>query len=80
VSVATVSGLRLRASEYPGPQYVLAARCGIHPTTFSEYCRGTRVPSNRHLAAMAEVLGCPAEELLEQIKVSPSSTPPATAT
>lgn len=46
------------------PQYLVAAKAGIHPSTLSQYCRGQKAIAVHHLQRLAVVLDCPAEALL----------------
>lgn len=68
-SRVTITRLMYKLSQVPEPNYVIGALCHIHPTTMSDYARGKRDMSPKHLNALCTLLECEPEEILGLIEV-----------
>lgn len=59
-----ITKLAARLQDFPGPQYITAARAGIHPTILSNYKQGKASIPRHHLDQLARVFECEPEELV----------------
>jgi hypothetical protein len=60
--------LRLLLDQSPEPQYAIAGKLQIHPTTLSEYANGKKVPHWRHQLLLAKYFNLKHEsELMETV-------------
>lgn len=59
-----ITKLRQIVLESHKPQYVMAADAGIHPFTFSCYCRGVKDIKVNHLKALCNLLKLPPEDVI----------------
>ena len=59
----TLSKLRARVEADPRRQWVIAAACGINPTTMSFYIRGHRAYTQEHLLALCKEFECDPEDI-----------------
>jgi transcriptional regulator with XRE-family HTH domain len=60
--------LRILLDQDPLPQYVIAGKLQIHPTTLSDYANGKTAPSWRHRLLLAKYFKLKHEsELMEDV-------------
>jgi transcriptional regulator with XRE-family HTH domain len=59
----------LKLQQIEQPNYQIAAAAKIHPTTLSQYARGTKPISASHLIALCRLFECDAEDLLGNVEV-----------
>lgn len=64
---ARTTRLRVLLVTAPVAQYVVAAACGIDPSTLSNYSLGRFTPSAGHLAALADYFGVPVEDVMGDV-------------
>ena len=61
--------LRILLDQDPLPQYVIAGKHQIHPTTLSDYANGKKAPDWRHRLLLAKYFQLKTEEeLLEEVE------------
>lgn len=64
-----VTRLMLKLMSVQQPNYQIAAAAGIHPTTLSEYSRGKKDISAKHLVALTKLFECEPEEIMGSVEV-----------
>lgn len=64
-----ITKLMLKLQTTSEPNYVVGASCGIHPTTLSQYARGNKDISPKHLIALCKLFQCEADEIIGNVEV-----------
>ena len=60
----SISNLKIKLLESDQPAYVVAAKCGMHPSQLTRYALGTEQIRPGHLRALAKYFKCPQREIL----------------
>jgi transcriptional regulator with XRE-family HTH domain len=68
-----VTRLLFKLQQIPEPNYVIAASMGIHPTTLSNYARGRKPISPKHLEQICRTFECEPEDVMGMIEVELAS-------
>lgn len=68
-----VTRLLFKLQQIPEPNYVIAAAMKIHPTTLSDYARGKKPISAKHLEQMCRILECEPEDIMGLMEVEIAS-------
>ena len=64
-----VTRLMLKCMSVQQPNYQIAAAAGLHPTTLSQYSRGKKDISAKHLIALCRLFECEPDDLIGTIEV-----------
>jgi hypothetical protein len=64
-----ITKLMLKLQQVEQPNYMIAAVAHIHPTTLSQYARGLKPISAKHLVALCALFECQPDELLGETLV-----------
>lgn len=64
-----VTRLMLKLMSTEQPNYIIGAAAKIHPTTLSQYARGQKEISSKHLIALCKLFECEPDELLGEQEV-----------
>jgi transcriptional regulator with XRE-family HTH domain len=68
-NIVTITRLMLKLQQIEQPNYQIAAAANIHPTTLSEYARGKKPISAKHLVSLCRLFSCEADEIIGNIEV-----------
>jgi hypothetical protein len=60
----TLTNLKIKLLEADVPQYMVGAKCGIHPSQLSRYALGQDEIKPKHLRALCKFFHCRQAELL----------------
>ena len=64
-----VTRLMLKCMSVQQPNYQIAAAAGIHPTTLSQYARGVKPISSKHLLALCALFECDPDAIMGTVEV-----------
>lgn len=64
-----ITKLMLKLMSIEQANYKIAAAAGIHPTTLSNYARGTKDISAKHLIALCRLFECEPDDVMGQVEV-----------
>lgn len=64
-----ITKLMLKLMRVEQPNYQIAAAAHIHPTTLSQYARGQKPISARHLIALCKLFACQPDDLIGDVEV-----------
>jgi transcriptional regulator with XRE-family HTH domain len=68
VPTVSITRLKMLLLDADQPQYQVAAKCGIHPSTLSDYALG-KEPSVDHLRALCKYFKCRQQDILGWVEV-----------
>lgn len=60
----TITNLKVKLLEADQPQYMVGAKCGIHPSQLSRYALGQETIKPKHLRALCKYFKCTQKALL----------------
>jgi hypothetical protein len=60
----TITNLKIKLLEADLPQYVVGAKCGIHPSQLSRYALGQEPIKPKHLRELCKYFHCKQADLL----------------